>query len=172
MAKQLAADAFFGAVACTNQKGLTEEFKDHLLARAGGHMEESIKLNFITKDSGERRVFKTGSQRDVREGKGRYDLLPPECIKRLADLYERGARKYGDHNWKKGQPLSSTLDSLLRHAFLYSAGGREEDHLAAVAWNAFTLMWTEEKLQRGDLDPSLDDMGFSPCPKEVPTYEV
>lgn len=35
---------------------------------------------FITKDSGERREFSTGSKRDIATGKGRYDLLPVLCI--------------------------------------------------------------------------------------------
>ena len=162
VAFQLAADAFYGAAAQTKQTGLTREFRDHYLGRMAGHLETIINMGkeggFITKDSGERRVFSTGSQRDVREGKGRYDLLPPECIRRLALLYERGAVKYGDHNWKKGQPLSSTLDSLLRHAFQYAEGDRTEDHLSAVAWNAFTLMWTEDKIAKGALPKELADL--------------
>jgi len=116
-------------------------------------------VGYTTKDSGQRRVFPTGSQRDVREGKGRYDLLPPACIRRLAQLYERGAKKYGDHNWQKGQPLSSTTDSMLRHAFQYLEGDRTEDHLAAVAWNAFALMYTEEQIEAGKLPKELKDVG-------------
>lgn len=114
--------------------------------------------DFQTKDSGERRTFATGSRRDTATGKGRYDLLPPYCIKRLAQLYERGAAKYGDRNWQLGQPLSSTLSSLLRHAFAFAGGMEDEDHLAAVAWNAFTLMWTQEMIRRGDLPAELNDM--------------
>ena len=32
-------------------------------------------------DSGERRQFASGAVRDIQEGKGRYDLLPP-CERR------------------------------------------------------------------------------------------
>ncbi len=113
---------------------------------------------FTTKDSGQRREFSTGSRRDVATGKGRFDLLPSLCIRRMAGLYERGAVKYGDDNWKKGQPLSSTVNSMLRHAFQYVEGDRSEDHLAAVAWNAFTLMWTEAKLEEGMLPKELGDL--------------
>ncbi|HUS51203.1 MAG TPA: dATP/dGTP diphosphohydrolase domain-containing protein, partial [Candidatus Paceibacterota bacterium] len=67
------------------------------------------------KDSGKRQDFDTGSRRDTRDGKGRYDLLPVRAIKRLAKHYENGAKKYGDRNWEKGQPLSRYLDSALRH---------------------------------------------------------
>jgi len=51
--------------------------------------------------------------------------------------------KYGEWNWAKGLPVSWYMDSLLRHAFQYLAGDAEEDHLAAVAWNAFAIIHTE-----------------------------
>ena len=53
-------------------------------------------------DSGERQEFSTGSVRDTRKGKGRFDLLPPKAIRRLAVHFESGAIKYGDRNWEKG----------------------------------------------------------------------
>ena len=37
-----------------------------------------------TKDSGARREFTTGSRRDSRRGKGRFDLISPIAIRRLA----------------------------------------------------------------------------------------
>lgn len=112
----------------------------------------------ITKDSGERRHFDTGSQRDVRTGKGRYDLLPPMVIKRLAQLYERGAKKYDDNNWKLGQPLSVFMDSCLRHAFQVLDGKTDEDHAAAVMWNIAGYMWTKDAIANGMLPLELDDM--------------
>lgn len=101
-------------------------------------------MEFVTKDSGKREEFDTGSVRDTREGKGRFDLLPPGPIIRLAGVYERGAAKYGDHNWQKGQPSSRYVDSALRHLFMYINGARDEDHLAQAAWNLFAIMWNEE----------------------------
>ena len=62
--------------------------------------------DFVTKDSGERRQFNTGAQRDVVTDKGRYDLISPIMIERLAKLLQRGAEKYNDRNWEKGMPLS------------------------------------------------------------------
>lgn len=101
---------------------------------------------YTTKDSGKREQFSTGSQRDSREGKGRYDLISTVGLRRLAQLYERGAVKYEDRNWEKGQPISRYMDSLIRHAFNYLEGEKTEDHLAAVAWNAFAAMHMEETL--------------------------
>ena len=48
-------------------------------------------------------------------------------------------------------PFSWFVDSMLRHGQQYLAGDRSEDHLAAVAWNAFSLMHFEE-LGRCDLN--------------------
>ena len=173
--------------------------------------------DFETKDSGKREEFATGSRRDTREGKGRFDLIPwgiirqlrsevagyteigadieneamealidgvngdldalrdaaaimlsmasaeddgEECpvsdkvswssitplgLLRLAKLYERGAAKYGDRNWEKGQPLDRYLDSALRHFNAYRAGQKDEDHLIATVWNIIGYLWTKEK---------------------------
>lgn len=113
------------------------------------------------KDSGERREFSTGSVRDVRIGKGRYDLIPPVALRRLAQHYENGAIKYGDRNWEKGQPLSSYADSMLRHCQDYLGGCRSEDHLAAISWNAFAIIFTESMLRAGKLPPEFNDMPTS-----------
>lgn len=99
--------------------------------------------NYVTKDSGERQDFTSGAKRDTQSGKSRYDLIPPGPLKRLADLYARGAEKYGEANWQKGMPTSRMLASLMRHLESYRLGDREEDHLAAVVWNAFAIMHFE-----------------------------
>ena len=110
------------------------------------HLEETdVTLDFTTKDSGEREHWDSGAQRDTEEGKGCYDLLPPMCIKRVAELYQRGAEKYDPSNWTKGIESRRYLSSMLRHAFQYAEGDREEDHLAAVVFNAFGLMYNEWK---------------------------
>lgn len=107
---------------------------------------------FVTKDSGKREEFKTGSKRDTQDGKPRFDLIPPTSLHRLADLYARGAEKYGDNNWQKGQPMSRVYASLFRHLIAWREGKRDEDHMAAVAWNAFALMFYEDKM------PEMDDL--------------
>lgn len=106
--------------------------------------------DFILKDSGERRGFDTGSVRDTDTDKPRYDLIPPEALLRLALLYTRGAKKYDARNWEKGQPVSVLMASLMRHLEAYRLGERTEDHMAAVAWNAFAIMTFEERARKGD----------------------
>jgi hypothetical protein len=112
----------------------------------------------VLKDSGSREEMPTGSRRDVRTGKGRYDLLPTRAMRRLARHFEAGASKYGDRNWEKGQPLSRYMDSALRHAFNYLEGQRDEDHLAAAIWNLVCLCETEERTNARLLPPNLADL--------------
>jgi len=95
-------------------------------------------------DGGSRVGFGTGAIRESQEGKGRYDLITPEGLMRLANWYELGAIKYFDRNWEKGVPTSNCLNSLMRHTVKYLAGWNDEDHLAAIAWNAFAIMHMEK----------------------------
>jgi hypothetical protein len=108
--------------------------------------------DFQIRDSGERQEFETGAKRDTQDGKPRYGLVPVEPLLRLAMHYTKGADKYDDNNWKKGIPMSRSWESLERHVQAFKAGDKVEDHLAAIAWNAFALMWYEEKM------PEMDDL--------------
>lgn len=108
--------------------------------------------------------FSTGSIRQNKTGKGRYDLIPLEGIRALALHYERGAAAHGDRNWELGQPLSVFKNSLTRHA-CQVAYAFDEDHAAAVAWNAFGYITTMERIRAGLLPKELDDLGV--CNKEV-----
>jgi hypothetical protein len=110
------------------------------------------------KDSGKRQQFNTGAVRDIQEGKGRYDLISPIALQRLARHYENGAKKYGDNNWQKGMPLSRYLDSLLRHTFKLLMGMKDEDHAAAIAWNIFAFIHTKEMIDQGKLPKELDNI--------------
>lgn len=65
----------------------------------------------MIKDSGDRHTFESGAVRDMQEGKGRMDLLPPLGLIRLSKHFEQGAKKYGERNWEKGIPIKSFIDS-------------------------------------------------------------
>lgn len=110
------------------------------------------------KDSGNHQEFETGSRRDSRDGKGRFDLLPFYAIQRLARVYENGARKYKPNNWRLGQPTSRYLDSALRHLAKAGAGWKDEDHLAQAMWNIAGIIETQKMIELNQLDPALDDM--------------
>ena len=116
-----------------------------------------MKFNKV-KDSGKRQSFKTGAVRDIQTGKGRYDLLPPRAIRRLAEHYENGAVKYGDRNWEQGIPLSRMLDSAIRHLFKALEGQTDEDHLIASAWNILGIIELQERIEEGTLPKNLDNL--------------
>lgn len=119
-------------------------------------------MNDPLPDSGQRRSFATGSVRDDRTGKGRYDLIPPEAIRELAIQLEKGCAKYGERNWEKGQPMSCFLDSGIRHLMRYLAGDRDEDHLRAALWNVAAAVTTRERIFIGKLDEKLWDLPGEP----------
>jgi hypothetical protein len=124
------------------------------------------KRRWETKDSGEVKKFESGATRDLREGKGRFDLISPLAMRRLADVHERGARKYGVRNWEKGIPLSCFIDSAERHINDVKEGKTDEDHMGQALWNLMALIHTEEMIHRGLLPKELDDL-VSYMPSEV-----
>lgn len=121
------------------------------------------------KDSGVREEFKTGSKRDTSIGKGRYDLLPFYAIHRLSRVYENGAVKYGENNWRLGQPCSRYLNSALRHIMKAGAGWKDEDHLAQAMWNIAAIIETQKMIELNKAPAELDDLTeFTPRWEEGP----
>jgi hypothetical protein len=120
-------------------------------------------------DSGERREFSTGAVRDMSAGKGRYDLIPYDALRRLALIYEHGAVKYGEGNWMKGIPVSSFIDSAMRHLQKFSAGLEDEDHPAQAVWNIFAAMWTIDQIRQGKLSADLDNRAYKIPVVSIPT---
>jgi hypothetical protein len=101
-------------------------------------------INFKTKDSGKRKKWKSGFNRDTDEGKLRYDLIPLELLERLAGLYTRGAVKYGDDNWQKAETqeeIDRFKQSAWRHWAQWMNGEEDEDHPTAVIWNIMAYEW-------------------------------
>jgi len=103
-------------------------------------------------------TFDSGARRDTRAGKGRFDLLPPGALKRVANVFEDGAFHYGDRNWEKGMPVSRYVDSALRHIFQVLDGRTDEDHLAHAAWNLLAAMQTQEWARENKLKKELLDV--------------
>ena len=78
----------------------------------------------------------------------RYDLIPPHALAELARVYTIGGNKYGDDNYLKGMDWSRVYGALMRHVQAWWMGERfdgedAQEHLASVAWCAFTLMTFE-----------------------------
>jgi Domain of unknown function (DUF5664) len=107
-------------------------------------------VKYETKDSGKRKDYPSGLRRDSTEGKPRYDLIPILPLRRLAELYARGADKYGDRNWELAnspEELERFKASAMRHLYQWHAGETDEDHLIATCWNLFAYLTIEEKLR-------------------------
>ena len=109
-------------------------------------------------DSGARQNFSTGSVRDTNEGKPRFDLISPIAEYRIAMHFANGAKKYGDDNWTKGQPLRRYIESAKRHIFKLQMGCTDEDHEAAAIWNLMAFMHTKMMIKSGTLPEELDNM--------------
>lgn len=106
---------------------------------------------WLTKDSGKREVFASGLQRDSGL-KPLYTEVYFPLVKRHAELMMRGAVKYERGNWKKActhEDLERFKDGLFRHVNQYLAGETDEDHLAAILFNAHGCAMIEDKTEGG-----------------------
>jgi len=106
--------------------------------------------------AGEVRVVneKTGGEKGKKAC--RIDLIPAGPLWKVGELYGAGARKYQDHNWRRGYDWSLSLAALFRHLFQWVGGEKTDDetgghHLASVCFHAMALMEFE------DTHPELDD---------------
>lgn len=115
--------------------------------------------NYTLRDSGNKEVMSTGSHRDAQDDKPRYDLIPANALYEVAMLYSRGAKKYGDKNWEKGQPVSRILASLMRHVEAFRNGDIVENHMAAVVFNALAIMHHTDMVEKCKLPIGLLDAG-------------
>jgi len=60
----------------------------------------------------------------------------------VAKVYEDGARKYDDNNWKKGIPVKVFLDSGPRHYDKWKQDITDEPHEYMFGWNIIGAIWT------------------------------
>ena len=111
-------------------------------------------MTYETKDSGERVLFESGFTRDNADAKPRYDLIPLELLQRLAELYTRGAEKYGESNWKLAtgeKEIHRFKECAWRHFVKWQAGLEDgEDHSTATIWNVIAYEW-HTKHKDGDI---------------------
>lgn len=62
----------------------------------------------------------TGGEKGVKLE--RFDLVPPFALTQLARHYGKGARKYADHQWRKGYEPGKSIAALMRHLTAYEMG--------------------------------------------------
>jgi hypothetical protein len=94
-------------------------------------------------DIGENKiVYKSGASRNS-IGKTRLDLIPPEALEELGEVFGEGAIAHGDDNWKKGMPNSVVINHLMKHFLAWHRGDRQELHLGKVMFGCCVLIWNE-----------------------------
>ena len=87
--------------------------------------------------------FTSGAVRSKEIDSVRYDLISQVGLRRLAETYAEGSRKYFDRNWEKGIPTSNLINHTLHHIQQWLNGNSNEDHLAHAAWGLFAIMHFE-----------------------------
>lgn len=85
-------------------------------------------------------------------GKIRYDLIPPEFIREVAEVFTFGAKKYKPNNWKGFTPeqQEEIKGSLLRHIYAYLEGEENDSesglsHLAHAGCNLAFMIYFKHK---------------------------
>lgn len=82
------------------------------------------------------------------EIEGRYDLMSPYARRRIAKVYEEGAKPppkgHGERNWESGLPEGVCVNHLEYHLNMYKMGDTNEDHLAKICVNAEFMIHFEE----------------------------
>lgn len=114
---------------------------------------EPMKTDKWVKGTEVRSVSSTGGEKGTKDE--RFDLIPVGALSALALHYGMGARKYDDNQWRKGYEWSKSYAALQRHsnAFWNGEDFDEEtgsNHMAAVAWHAFTLLTFYEEFPEFD----------------------
>ncbi len=118
-------------------------------------------MGFEIKDSGERKVFSTGMQRDSGQKTLRPDLIWQPGLIRLAEHMGKGAIKYSERNWEKAstqEELDRFKASAFRHFMQWFRGDRDEDHMSGTIFNIFGAEMVMEKLaQAQEIEQDISD---------------
>ena len=84
-----------------------------------------------------------------------FDSKVGEALMALSRHYSEGAKKYGEHNFRKGIPCHCYVDSTIRHLLKWYDEWNDEPHDRAVLWNLFGLLWTLNN------KPELNDLPYN-----------
>lgn len=107
-------------------------------------------MDFAVKDSGQRRIFESGMQRDIDDDKVNWALVADgPMLRRWAEHLTKGARKYDARNWMKAEGEAELLrfrESAFRHFVQWYLGEVDEDHAAAVMFNINGAEYVKEKM--------------------------
>ncbi len=96
---------------------------------------------------------------------GRFDLIPPIALIRLAKLYGQDAKAYGARDWEQGRNLSEYVNDAMIHLNLLLARDSTDDHAIRVVWNMLAYVANQHMIHAGKLPSELNDM-----PGALPAY--
>jgi hypothetical protein len=87
--------------------------------------------------------------------KPRFDLVDQEWLEEVAKAMTNGARKYDDHNWRKGFKFSRLIAAAFRHLNALAKGENDDpetglSHAAHLACCSMFVYW--HILHKPDLD--------------------
>lgn len=88
--------------------------------------------------------------------KPNMSLLSSIAILELTKVLDFGAKKYADHNWRKGTKFSRLLAAALRHIFAY-LGGESKDPESGLSHLAHAMCCLMFLLELEVTKPHLDD---------------
>ena len=111
-------------------------------------------MQYITKDSWVRKERKSWFHRDTDEGKPRYDLIPFDCLKRLAELYARWSVKYWDNNRRLAEEqdaIDRFRQSAFRHFMQRMNWENDEDHWFWCVFNIFAYEHLTNRYKTTDI---------------------
>lgn len=121
--------------------------------------------SYELKDSGNHQNYESGMRRSSEEGKPRFDLIrtklqpyEEQMVYRYAVRLSKGAAVYDARNWEEGggqEELDHAISSLLRHVEQLVAGETDEDHAAAVWFNAQAIEYFRWRMAQNE--PKTDE---------------
>lgn len=90
-----------------------------------------------------RKTSSTGGQKGQKAA--RFDLLPPEALFLIAEVFGYGAEKYAAHNWRKGYEWSLNYAAMNRHLWAFWQGEDNDPesglpHLAHAGFHVMALL--------------------------------
>ena len=79
--------------------------------------------------------------------KPRMELIDPEAMEELAKVLTFGAKKYEEHNWRKGLKVTRIIGATMRHLWALLRGETYDpetglQHAAHAMCNCMFLIWT------------------------------
>jgi hypothetical protein len=108
------------------------------------------------------RKFETGALRDADDTKPDFiETVSWTALRKFGEYMTSKKSRYGAGNFKKGIPIESYEQSLVRHLQKYLENKyedgkqeREEDHLSAMIFNIFGILHEQERLNKNETKKS------------------